>query len=576
MRNHARTHAHIVVAGTFGAVALSLLPTQVAAAHAEATTTSCTTTQSHTEYRDRTRSVTKEDSTQETKWVKGWQAISSTTSTITFTSAEGKKVTLPYAWVHSDAKDATWYQVPAEILDDYWGSRGVQASYLTDPQGSNNTTAPTKPVSALPASYDPNRDGLLTGSGAVPLSSYGGPSSAGSVTYTAWATARTTSSYSAWGPWTAWSASMPTEWSTAKDGDIAFDTSADGGTLSHDGTIAAEAKTVTTTVTSTSCGRPTKPAGDKTPPPSSSTPPPSSSTAPGSACHTGTSGGTTGATTTKSVTLKLKPNGTAAAATIRVVQHLKGWKCGAAVKATVTVYGPATNRHTCTDATRIKTMTVPVVNGTVTSPGVPVRTAGHYTWTVAVPGTATTKAQRTACGAQSTLVRRPAYGIPSVPTGFDGMAFRRVLSGLAPARITLPGISAGIDRIGVADGAAQVPDDVARVGWLRDSASLDDRIGTTVIAGHVADEAGHPGAFSRLRQATVGQIVTVKDSKGHAHRFRIRSVASYARSGSLPAGVFSTTGAHKLVLITCTDKVTYPDGHYHYADNRVVTAVPVA
>jgi hypothetical protein len=100
-------------------------------------------------------------------------------------------------------------------------------------------------------------------------------------------------------------------------------------------------------------------------------------------------------------------------------------------------------------------------------------------------------------------------------------------------------------------------------------------IGNSVVVGHVSDRRDRPGAFARLSRARRGQIVTVRQPDGQLLRFRVISSRTYLRSRPLPRSLFATTGPHRLVLISCTDKETRPDGRWHYTRNRVVIAEPV-
>jgi hypothetical protein len=71
-----------------------------------------------------------------------------------------------------------------------------------------------------------------------------------------------------------------------------------------------------------------------------------------------------------------------------------------------------------------------------------------------------------------------------------------------------------------------------------------------------------PGARVRVRTGA------------RTYLFRAVRVRSYPKA-RLPRGVFSQSGPHRLVLITCSHKVTYPNGAFHYAQNLVVIARPL-
>lgn len=136
------------------------------------------------------------------------------------------------------------------------------------------------------------------------------------------------------------------------------------------------------------------------------------------------------------------------------------------------------------------------------------------------------------------------------------------------------GVRTAVDGSRVVHGVLAVPSDVSRVGWYDRTAHTGDVIGSTVIAGHVSDDHDGPGAFYRLKNLRRGALVTVTDG-GETRRFRVTRMRTYLRTGQLPADAFATTGSHRLSLITCTAKVTYPNGRFHYTRNLVVTAEEV-
>lgn len=107
------------------------------------------------------------------------------------------------------------------------------------------------------------------------------------------------------------------------------------------------------------------------------------------------------------------------------------------------------------------------------------------------------------------------------------------------------------------------------------SAGIGERIGTSIIAGDVSDNSDRPGAFWKLRKARVGQVVRVRDADGKVQKYRISSRSEHLRSQRLPRRLFNTAGQHRLALVTCTDKVTYPGGGFHYTKNLVVIAKPI-
>jgi sortase (surface protein transpeptidase) len=133
------------------------------------------------------------------------------------------------------------------------------------------------------------------------------------------------------------------------------------------------------------------------------------------------------------------------------------------------------------------------------------------------------------------------------------------------------GLDAPVLAEGIRHGQMVLPSDVSEVGWLRESAGVGDKIGTAVIAGHVSDRHDNPGAMFHLSQARAGDRITV-DKSGKPHRFKVVDTATFRRGHKLPHRYFVTTGAHRLVLISCTGKVVFPNGHFHYTRYIVVVA----
>ena len=117
-------------------------------------------------------------------------------------------------------------------------------------------------------------------------------------------------------------------------------------------------------------------------------------------------------------------------------------------------------------------------------------------------------------------------------------------------------------------------DDVHLAGLDAQSAPLAARHGTTVIAGHVDDRNQGAGAFYFLYRTVPGTTVTVTAADGTVTTWRVYSVTSVEKD-RLPADLFSTTGARRLVLVTCGGQLRWDPGYgYSYADNVLVYATP--
>lgn len=277
------------------------------------------------------------------------------------------------------------------------------------------------------------------------------------------------------------------------------------------------------------------------------------------------------------VALKVDRAGRTLPASLSARVTISGVRTARASVGTATLYGPVTRLSStmCTPARAVASVPFIPADGTLSTGPVPVKRPGYYTWVVSTSADDDNAAARSRCGARaaSTLVHRTAIGKLRFETGFTGTTPSGTRRS-QPARVTIPalGLRADLVTSGIRRGAMAIPTSIAKGGWLARSAAPGDLVGTTVLAGHVSDRRDRPGAFGKLRRARPGQVVTVRAGSGRIQRYRITSVTSQARTRGLTV---STTGPHRLVLVTCTGKVTYRNGHFHYTRNLVVTAVPI-
>lgn len=212
--------------------------------------------------------------------------------------------------------------------------------------------------------------------------------------------------------------------------------------------------------------------------------------------------------------------------------------------------------------------------GQVSTAAFVVRRPGCYTYSETLAGTPTTKATSTVPGiaVETAIVTRPGVGrSPVIPTGPDAVKKVPATSSAGALRIPSLKVSAPISAVGVKKGSMNIPGSGSRLGWLRSTAQAADVIGAAVIAGHVADRSGRPGALSKLTKIKRGAVVVWVDAAGRSHRYKVTSVKRYPRAKALPASVFRTDGDPVLRLVTCTRKVKLAGG-YHYTHNLVVTA----
>ncbi|RBY74385.1 class F sortase [Blastococcus sp. TF02-09] len=144
-----------------------------------------------------------------------------------------------------------------------------------------------------------------------------------------------------------------------------------------------------------------------------------------------------------------------------------------------------------------------------------------------------------------------------------------------PVRVSVPslGVDAPVDAVGIApDGQMELPQAVSRVGWYR-FGPAPGAAGSAVLAGHVDDQEQGPGALLRLRDAAVGDELTVTDAAGTGTRWRVVSREAITKQ-SLPVDrIFARDGAPRLTLITCGGP--FLPEYRSYRDNVVVVAEPV-
>jgi hypothetical protein len=147
-----------------------------------------------------------------------------------------------------------------------------------------------------------------------------------------------------------------------------------------------------------------------------------------------------------------------------------------------------------------------------------------------------------------------------------------------PVSLSIPAmhLTATVAAVGVdaATGDFAVPPSVDRVGWYRFGASLSDKSGSIVIAGHVDNAAQGRGAFFKLSSLSPGDPVTLRSAGGDAVEFKVVGREVYAKTKIPLAKNFARDGALRLTLITCGGP--FDTKTRHYRDNIVVTAAPVA
>lgn len=289
----------------------------------------------------------------------------------------------------------------------------------------------------------------------------------------------------------------------------------------------------------------------------------------------------------RTVAMTVASSGAPNAVRLYDVVTIRGFQAGGDAQGTATLYGPVPRRSTsmCVPARAVATVRFTPRNGTFRTASVPVSKPGYYTWVVRTGEDRRNDASAHACGlvSETALVHRSSYGNLGIETGYTGTApsaagaSDRLTRRSRPAQVSIPalGMRARLDTVGTRKGSMVIPSNVARGGWLRQSALPGERVGSTVIAGHVSDRRDRPGVFGKLRKARKGQVVSVQAADGSVQRYRIARVYTQPRTRGFSGSTVSTTGSHRLTLVTCTGRVTYRNGRFHYTKNLVVIATPI-
>lgn len=275
------------------------------------------------------------------------------------------------------------------------------------------------------------------------------------------------------------------------------------------------------------------------------------------------------------VLMKVRPDGSVAPVTLRDTIRIRDFRSGGTATGKATLFGPVDRLSSkmCTRANRVGSVSFQPRNGEFRSPGITVTEPGIYTWVVRITGDTRNEPAGHGCGlaSESTMVRRPPTPPVDIETGVN--ADGEIVRTSSLPRLTIPAlnISAPVVTVGKVGTRMAVPGDVHKVGWYRPTARPGEEIGTSVIAGHVSDEHDRPGALWRLKNARRGQTINVGRQS-----YRISKVYTRPRSEDLAKDLFATTGAHRLVLVTCTGKRTNPDGTFHYTKRLIVIAKHVS
>jgi len=142
-----------------------------------------------------------------------------------------------------------------------------------------------------------------------------------------------------------------------------------------------------------------------------------------------------------------------------------------------------------------------------------------------------------------------------------------------PVEVAVGGQRAPLDAVGLDDERLVViPEDVRRAGWYEPGVEPGADAGSAVLVGHVDDRTQGLGTFAVLRELSAGDEVTVRTASGAQLRYDVLSLEQFDKQEVPMDRLFTRSGPHRLVLISCAGSFDPSTGSY--SDNVVVTAVP--
>lgn len=150
---------------------------------------------------------------------------------------------------------------------------------------------------------------------------------------------------------------------------------------------------------------------------------------------------------------------------------------------------------------------------------------------------------------------------------------KHLLKPITPAQVHILGENAKVipaER----DGSALVPPrDPHVLGWWGKMAGA--RHGAILLVGHTVHTGG--GTLDDLESIPVGQVIPVLDWRRNSYRevdYKVvkNVTISKAALAKRASHLFSQTGPHKLVMVTCEN---YDWATGHYDSNVVLTAAPI-
>jgi LPXTG-site transpeptidase (sortase) family protein len=122
-----------------------------------------------------------------------------------------------------------------------------------------------------------------------------------------------------------------------------------------------------------------------------------------------------------------------------------------------------------------------------------------------------------------------------------------------PVRIIIPTleIDAEIEPVGVAtDGSLETPKAWKNAGWYKMGAN-PGQPGNLLINAHYDDNFGRPAAFWQLKNAALGDRVTIVDSYGRRYEYKVTEYNLVSINDPNRTEVFKSDESAKITLITC-------------------------
>lgn len=160
---------------------------------------------------------------------------------------------------------------------------------------------------------------------------------------------------------------------------------------------------------------------------------------------------------------------------------------------------------------------------------------------------------------QDPLPKAPATSEPQIVSPSREV---RLEPAVTPRQFTLGGSDAPVVKLQLQGDALVPPDDPQVLGWWGTKAGKPE--GTTLLVGHTVHSGG--GFLDDLEKVPVGSSVGVS---GLSYSVVSNRVMSKERLAQIAPRLFSQTGPHRLVVVTCED---YNPATGHYSSNVVMVA----